>query len=77
MDPYLRQRLDSLSQDSAIAGEKLDQIERHLLDFHTETKKQEERLDRLERRLYALWLIGPFVVGGGVFLNALKSWTER
>lgn len=53
---------------------KVEGIERFLVAIKDRVEVQETRLVRLERKVFALWLIGPLMVGVFAFLQSLKAW---
>lgn len=73
MEAYTRQRLDQVAEDCAYTRSKIEMIERTLSDFRVQERHQEGRLIRLEKRLFALWVVGPFLVGLTVFFNTVKN----
>lgn len=74
LDAYSQRRLDRMAEDVAVTRHKVEAIERLLSARGQELREQEGRLDRLERRLFALWVLGPILVGGAMVLQSLKSW---
>ena len=76
MDPYLRQRLDQVAEDAAIARVMLETLERNLMDSRLAGQQQEKRLDQVERRVFALWIVGPVMVGVVMVLNIFKTWWD-
>ena len=74
MDDYTRRRFDRAVEDVAVTRNKVEGIERFLVAIKDRVEVQETRLARLERKVFALWLIGPLMVGVFAFLQSLKAW---
>ena len=58
-DEYTRQRFDRVAEDVAVVRTKVESIEKSLGGIHERYGSQESRLRSLERRVFAIWLIGP------------------
>ncbi len=74
LDDYTRRRFDRAVEDVAVTRNKVEGIERFLVAIKDRVEVQETRLVRLERKVFALWLIGPLMVGVFAFLQSLKAW---
>ncbi len=74
LDDYTRRRFDRAVEDVAVTRNKVEGIERFLVAIKDRVEVQETRLVRLERKVFALWLIGPLMVGAFAFLQSLKAW---
>ncbi len=74
LDAYTRQRLDRMAVDVAVTRNSVEAIEKNLAGVKEHFENQEFRLLRVERRVFALWLIGPFLVATAVFLKTFKTW---
>ena len=73
-DAYTRQRFDRLVEDTAVTRNKVEAIEQHLLHLKRRSEAQSQRLAQAERRIFALWVIGPALLGAGLFLQSVKAW---
>jgi len=73
-DEYTRGRFDRLVEDAAVTRNKVEMMERHLARLNRRDEEQEARLARAERRIFALWVVGPALVGASLFLQSLKTW---
>ncbi len=74
LDDYTRRRFDRAVEDVAVTRNKVEGIERFLVAIKDRVEVQETRLVRLERKVFALWLIGPLMVGVFAFLQSFKAW---
>ena len=72
LDDYTRRRFDRAVEDVAVTRNKVEGIERFLVAIKDRVEVQETRLVRLERKVFALWLIGPLMVGAFAFPQSLK-----
>ena len=74
LDDYTRRRFDRAVEDVAVTRNKVEGIERFLVAIKDRVEVQETRLARVERKIFALWLIGPLLVGVFASLRSLRAW---
>lgn len=73
-DGYTQGRFDRMAEDVAITRSKVESMERNLAVIHERYDSHEARLSRLERKLFALWLVGPLLLGLAVALGNMRAW---
>ncbi len=73
-DGYTQGRFDRMAVDVAITRSKVESIEKNLAAIDDRYQRQEERVVRLERKMFALWLIGPLALGVAALLGNLRGW---
>ena len=73
-DGYSRERMDRISEDVAVTRSKVEAMERLLTANMSESRETRERLGKVERRVFALWVLGPIVGGAVAILQSLKVW---
>ena len=76
LDEYTRQRFDRIADDVAVTRAKVELIEHSLSGVREQFEAQDERLGRVERRVFAMWVLGPIAVGAAAFLNSEVSRSE-
>jgi len=74
LDEYTRCRFDRMAENVAVTRNKVEAIERHFCRLRGESEAQERRLGKLERKVAALWIVGPALVGLAALLANLKTW---
>lgn len=74
LDEYTRRRFDRAAEDIAVVRTKVESIEQNLAVFQEQINSQQTRLGRAERRLFAVWIIGPILVGVAGFLKSFQHW---
>ena len=74
LDEYTRKRFDQAAEDIAVVRTKVESIEKNLAVFQEQFDLQEMRLGGVERRLFAVWIIGPILVGVVAFLKSFQHW---
>ena len=78
LDEYTKQRLDKVAVDVAVTRSMVESMEKNMASIMIQSGTQESRLTRLEKRMFALWVIGPLLLGVATVLHSYKSWlTER
>ena len=73
LDDYSRKRLDRLAVDMAVTRSTVEGIEKRLITIGGRFGNHENRLKKLERRVFALWVLGPVLVGAVTFLKNLAA----
>ena len=73
VDNYTRQRLDRLVVDMAVTRTAVEGMEKQLASIGGRFGNQETRLKKVERKVFALWVLGPALVGLAVFLRHLAG----
>ncbi len=73
-DEYTQRRFDRMVEDVAVTRNKVEAIERFLGSTRAQFEEQESRLVRLERKIFAVWLIGPVLLGLAAFMQSIRSW---
>ena len=64
--------------DLAVTRNTVESIEKNLNGIQVRFDDQGDRLTRLERKVFALWVIGPILLTGIASLSTLKTWfTEK
>ena len=77
-DEDTRERMDRMAEDVAVTRNKVEAIERILSANRGESNVYRDRLGRLERKVFAIWILGPIVVGGAALVPTLRTWlTEQ
>lgn len=71
LDNYSRQRLDRLVVDMAVTRTTVEGIEKRLISIGGRFENHETRLKKVERRVFALWVLGPLLLGAVIFLKNL------
>jgi hypothetical protein len=74
LDTYTRKRLDEVAVDVAVTRNTVETIEKRLSTFCARFGEQETRLKQVERRVFAIWVLGPVLLGIAAFL---KNFTGR
>ncbi len=74
LDHYTRRQLDRIVMDLAVTRNTVESIEKSLPGLQERFDLQESRLTRLERKVFALWVIGPLLVGGMTFAKNFQTW---
>ncbi|MCZ6627168.1 MAG: hypothetical protein O7E56_02960 [SAR324 cluster bacterium] len=74
LDEYSRQRLDRVAIDVAFTRNTVQAIKDNFSSVKEQFENQESRLIRVERRVFALWIIGPIAIAGTSFLKTFKTW---
>lgn len=78
MKPYDQQRFDDMAENVAVIRGKVDTMERNLDQLNRHAAEQTERLTRVEKRVFAVWLLGPVALGTAALLGTLRTWlTEK
>ena len=72
-DAYTRERMDRMAEDVAVTRNKVEAIERILTANRGESNVYRDRLGRLERKVFAIWILGPIVVGGAALVQTLRT----
>ena len=73
-DGYVQGRFDRMVEDVAITRSKVESMEKNLAVIHERYDSHEARLSRLERKMFALWLVGPLLLGVAVALGNMRVW---
>lgn len=73
-DTYTRQRLDGLADDVAATRSLVEHMDKNLSRVCGGLMDQDARLKKVERRVFAIWLLGPVLLGLATFL---KTFTGR
>ena len=77
-DAYTRERMDRMAEDVAVTRNKVVAIERILTANRGESHEYRDRLGKLERKVFAIWILWPIVVGGSALVQTLRTWlTEQ
>ncbi len=74
MKIYAQQRFDEVADNVAVIRGKVDAMERNLDQLSRHTAAQTERLTRVEKRVFAVWLLGPVALGTVALLGTLRTW---
>lgn len=74
VDTYTRQRLDGLAVDMAATRSTVEAIDRRLVGLCTRLSDQEARLKKAERRVFAIWVLGPVLLG---VITFFRNFTGR
>lgn len=70
----VQRRFDRLIEDVAATRARVEEIHQGLGHLRAEAEEQRSRLGRLERRVFALWVIGPVLVGALATLKSFRTW---
>ena len=73
LDEYTRRRFDRAAEDIAVVRTKVESIEKSLAGFQEQFDSQQTRLGRVERRLFAVWIIGPILVAVAGYLKSIQN----
>lgn len=73
-DDYRRRRFDVMAENVAVTRTKVESIEKTIVSAQARHEKQEERLVKLERKVFALWLIAPIVLGISAAMVNARTW---
>jgi len=73
-DGYAQGRFDRMAEDVAITRSKVESMEKGLAVIHERHDAHEARLSRLERKLFALWLVGPLLLGAAAAMGNMRAW---
>ena len=71
LDSYTRKKLDRLAVDMAVTRSTVEGIEKGLASIGARFENHETRMRRVERRIFALWVLGPVLLGVVTFLRNL------
>ncbi len=71
LDTYTRKRLDRLAVDMAVTRSTVEEIEKRLVSIVAHFENHETRMKRVERKIFALWVLGPALLGVVTFLRNL------
>lgn len=74
MRSYAQQRFDEVADNVAVIRGKVDAMERNLDQMNRHAAEQTERLTRVEKRVFAVWLLGPVALGTVALLGTLRTW---
>ena len=75
---YTRERIDRMADDVAVTRNKVEAIERILAANQGDSHEYRDRLGRLERKVFAIWILAPLVMGGAALVQTLRAWlTEQ
>ena len=73
-DAYTRERMDRMAEDVAVTRNKVEAIERILTANRGESNVYRDRLGRMERKVFAIWILGPIGVVGAAFVQTWRPW---
>lgn len=63
-----------MAENVAVIRGKVDAMERNLDRLSRHAAEQTERLTRVEKRVFAVWLLGPVALGTVALLGTLRTW---
>jgi hypothetical protein len=70
----VQRRFDRLIEDVAATRARVEAIHQSLAHLRSAAEEQRTRLGRLERQVFALWVIGPALMGAVATLKTFRTW---